>query len=606
MVKNKIYLKVSVFAVVFIGLLILSLVTSCIDSPFQQLHFSSNSSTGGYISGEKDSYHRPGEVITIAADGSTIEKNGFAFHGWNTKKDGSGTHFETGDTIIMPMENLTIYVEWGYGINYELGGGTNNEENPNSYLAEEVIFSDPSRTGYTFLGWYSDSLLTTSIESIDSGSMGTLTIYAKWQVNTYTVLFDSNGGSDPSPISKDIVFDQSYGSLPVVTNSGCVFGGWHTKEKGAGDLITENSQVSVGNNHTLYARWDLTISFDSQGGYAPSPPSKTVYFGQTYKTLAAAIYPGYSFKGWWTEPEGLGTLISADAIVSLHADQMLYASWQPNEYSISFDAQGGSLLGSDSIVVLHGSSYGTLPTPELDYYDFAGWWTEPCGSDTEITSTSTVEVTVDTTLYAKWNYSTFIGPAGGVVFYDKGSYSDNWRYLEAAPYGWYDTDNDGNLGEDNDPRLQWGAQNELCSVGPAAQFIEIGSGATNTENIVSYHNQLWNYFAGLGDFYTNPTAYNCFNNGEVAAKVCLEYSRENNGIFYDDWFLPSLEELELMYRNLKVQDEGGLSADNHCRYYWSSTESSGEWARTLDFSNGSSIPMGGKYGSNYVRPIRKY
>ncbi|MHC1692369.1 MAG: InlB B-repeat-containing protein [Sphaerochaetaceae bacterium] len=597
----------SISGLISTGLLVLLLLSACTYSPIYHLHFSTNGGTGGYISGDQDSYHYPNNVVTITAGGDFIEKTGFAFHGWNTKRNGSGTHYDTGDTFIMPAKDVTIWVEWGYGITDELGGGMNNTENPSSYLDEEVVFADPTRTGYTFLGWFSDSSFTTPIESIDEGLTENITVYAQWQVNTYGVSFDSNGGSAPSPSSKNVTFDESYGSLPEVSWSGCVFGGWYTGEKGTGDLITENTQVSIAANHTLYARWDLTVSFDSQGGYAPSPARKTIHFGQTYGALAAAMYPGYAFMGWWTEPEGKGTLILADDVVSIRVDHILYASWQPENYSISFDAQEGTLSGSDSIVVTYGSAYGTLPTPELDYYDFAGWWTEELGSGTQITSTSTVAITSDTTLYAKWCYHTFTGPAGGLVFYDKGAYSDGWRYLEAAPFGWYDTDNDGSLGEDTDPRFQWGACNELCSVVPSAQSLDIGSGATNTTNIVDYHNQLWHYFPDWGDYYTYPTAYYSYNNGTVAAKVCLEYSLENDGKVFDDWFLPSLGELELMYRNIALQDNRGFSMDTYYwSSYWSSSEDSGQGVHVIDFSNGSYQGAGGKHQNNYVRPIRMY
>ncbi len=74
------------------------------------------------------------------------------------------------------------------------------------------------------------------------------------------------------------------------------------------------------------------------------------------------------------------------------------------------------------------------------------------------------------------------GPSGGLIFYDKGSYSDGWQYLEAAPYGWY---NGG-----ADPRVQWGAQGLNYTVIPSATNTAVGTGEVNTVNIVSYHDSL--------------------------------------------------------------------------------------------------------------------
>lgn len=160
------------------------------------------------------------------------------------------------------------------------------------------------------------------------------------------------------------------------------------------------------------------------------------------------------------------------------------------------------------------------------------------------------------------------GPAGGYIFYDKGSYSDGWRFLEAAPYGWYDgaTDSLGYYTGDDDPYFQWGA--DYYAVSPSAAATAVGTGETNTANIVSYHDALGTLYPELGDYYIYPENYNYSNDGTVAAKVCADYALVNGGVTYSDWFLPSKDELNLMYQNLKVQSVGGLISD----FYWSSSE----------------------------------
>jgi len=155
------------------------------------------------------------------------------------------------------------------------------------------------------------------------------------------------------------------------------------------------------------------------------------------------------------------------------------------------------------------------------------------------------------------------GPAGGWIFYDKGSYSDGWRYLEAAP-------------ESTEWRkIQWDSTSKTTSIGTGTG---IGMGKSNTAKIVKWLNS------------NGKTGY--------AAQLCdaLDYGG------YSDWFLPSKDELNLMYMNLKVFDIGGFSEGT----YWSSSEEnerSGAWE--LDFSNAQPY-WTWKPVDHHVRAIRRF
>jgi len=146
------------------------------------------------------------------------------------------------------------------------------------------------------------------------------------------------------------------------------------------------------------------------------------------------------------------------------------------------------------------------------------------------------------------------GPAGGVVFYDKGFYSEGWRYIEAAT---------ADLGN-----FEWG-----CATSSVlnAQHAGIGKGLINTAAVVNFHDSLSNY-------YTNPSVCNGTNNGTVAAKIAIK----NNSGGYSDWFLPSVDELNLMYTALHLQSLGGFSAAP----YWTSTQVDASHANTIDFTTG--------------------
>ncbi|MDR0472130.1 MAG: DUF1566 domain-containing protein [Treponema sp.] len=148
------------------------------------------------------------------------------------------------------------------------------------------------------------------------------------------------------------------------------------------------------------------------------------------------------------------------------------------------------------------------------------------------------------------------GPAGGFIFYDKGNNSGGWRYLEAAP------------ASTEGKELQW----SVSDFPAGANGTEVGNGKLNTRNIMDASAQA---------------AVNA-----PAARYCdrLVYGG------YDDWYLPSKNELGLMYMNLKIDGIGGFSNG----YYWSSTEDRNVYAWFQNFSNGSQ----GNYDKQYRNSVR--
>ncbi len=151
------------------------------------------------------------------------------------------------------------------------------------------------------------------------------------------------------------------------------------------------------------------------------------------------------------------------------------------------------------------------------------------------------------------------GPAGGIVFYVDSDNTHEWSCLDAAPAGWYDGD---------DPEVPWGEMG--LEIGASARGI--GMGAENTESIAERPGE----FAG-----------------NLAAVL------ELNG--YADWFLPSREEVVLMYEALYREGIGGLAAEP----YWTSTERNADRAMSHNFDTGGQI-SGQKLNENRVRPIRAF
>jgi hypothetical protein len=179
-----------------------------------------------------------------------------------------------------------------------------------------------------------------------------------------------------------------------------------------------------------------------------------------------------------------------------------------------------------------------------------------------LTVTNTAgSVTAATTVTVSSYVLLDIGPAGGYVFADKGYYSSGWRYLEAAPVFTEWTS------------IQWGSYGTL--IGGTATGI--GVGQSNTTTIVTW--------------------LNSYSETGRAAQLCNDLTVEG----YMDWFLPSKDELNLMYINLKVAGVGGFAEDD----YWSSSEVNAYYAWSQHFSNGLQYNYP-KDGTFRVRAVRAF
>ena len=312
---------------------------------------------------------------------------------------------------------FTIRINKNFTVTYNANGGYVSPSSKTvTYGSTYGTLATPTRTGYTFLGWYTSAtggsrvLSTTEVTRHENH-----TIYARWDANDYTVTFNGNSGT-PSYTSKTVTFDSMYGSLPTASRVGYTFLGWYTAQTG-GTLVTSSTKVAIAGNHTLYARWranTLTVYYDANGG-SVSPSSKNVIYDGTYGTLARPSRAGYTFLGWYTSRSG-GTQISSTTKVTSTTDHTLYAHWQVNSYTVTFDGTGGTPSYS-SKTVTYDSSYGSLPTASYTGYNFLGWYTSISGGS-QVTSSTTVKNAYNHTLYARWSaksYTVTFDANGGSV-----------------------------------------------------------------------------------------------------------------------------------------------------------------------------------------------
>ena len=300
-----------------------------------------------------------------------------------------------------------------------------------------------------------------------------------------------------------------------------------------------------------------SVVYDGNGGTSGSVPLDANLYanGQTATVLGntGGLAKGtYKFSGWNTEPDGCGTKKLPGAAFRMgSSDIVFYAQWTAQAmYSVTYDGNGqtsGSVpvdlndYQSGAAVSVLGNM-GSLAKPG---YVFAGWNTRADGTGSaRVAGTSFAILSENVVLYAQWRpYAVGdVGPAGGLVFYDKGSYSDGWRYLEAASV-------DQSTGAD-------GGRYE-----GAATSSAVGSGKANTYYLLSVRS------------------------ASEGARLCSELVLGG----FDDWFLPSLDELNLMFRNLQLNGLGNFGLF----WYWSSTEPNTNPLYAINFKSGEQISYTG-------------
>ena len=259
----------------------------------------------------------------------------------------------------------------------------------------------PTRTGHTFLGWYTaksggsqiTSNMTVNIRSNHA-------VYAQWNNNQYTITFNANGGS-VSTKNKTVEAGKTYGTLPTPTRTGHIFLGWYTAKSG-GSKITSSAAVNISSNQTLYAQWgkQYKVTFNVNGGKV-TKKSKTVVTGTTYGTLPKPTRKNYTFEGWYTAKKG-GKKIVAGTQVNLTKNQTLYARWSLRTYTVKFNANKGTSGKMKNLKLTYGKAKKLITNKfKRKGYQFVGWNTKANGKGKTYKNNAVVK-NRSLTLYAQW------------------------------------------------------------------------------------------------------------------------------------------------------------------------------------------------------------
>ena len=314
-------------------------------------------------------------------------KTGHTFEGWYS--DAILTTSYTFST--MPAENIILYAKWTinqYTITFNSNEGSSILALTQDYNSAILAPTVPTRTGYTFGGWYSDAILTTSY-TFSTMPAENITLYAKWTINQYTMTFNSNEGTSVLTLTQDY---NSVVSAPTApTRTGYTFGGWYSDA-----ILTASYTFSTmpAENITLYAKWTINqyyIGFNTNGGTAVL--TITQDYATAVSTPAQPTKTGYTFSGWYSD----AALTVAYTFTTMPAeDRTLYAKWLVNPYTITLVLDGGS--GASTVIDEFGATL-TTPTTVKTGHTFGGWYSDAIFT---VAYTFTTMPSENITVYAKW------------------------------------------------------------------------------------------------------------------------------------------------------------------------------------------------------------
>ena len=251
-----------------------------------------------------------------------------------------------------------------------------------------------TEAGYRLAGIYTDEAYQTEFAA-DTPINANTTLYAKW-IAQYTVSYQTNGGET---IASEIVDDGTTYTPKTTSRTGYTFAGWFTDED-LTSAFADGTQITA--DTTLYAKWTIneyTVTFNANGGSAVT--EQKVEYNATASEPSDPTKTGYTFAGWYADAE---LTTAFDFATPVTADTTLYAKWTINEYTVTFNANGGSAVAEQTVEYNATASEPSDPTKTG--YTFAGWY-----ADAELTAAYdfATPVTADTTLYAKWTEVTVPG-----------------------------------------------------------------------------------------------------------------------------------------------------------------------------------------------------
>ena len=297
-------------------------------------------------------------------------------------------HFQN-DEKIVPVTLIWVGGSWQiktqgrvlvtevYTVTFDSYGGTPVPP------AQEVEYgltatkpADPTLKGYTFAFWYlgEDEQNATAYD-FNTPVTENITLTAKWNINKYTVTFDSYGGT-PVPPAQEVEYGLTATKPADPTLKGYTFAFWYLGEDEQ-NATAYDFDTPVTENITLTAKWNInkyTVAFNTDGG-TPVPPAQEVEYGLTATEPAAPEKTGYTFDGWYLGDE------KYDFSAAVEQNITLTAKWQKKTFTVKYylpDETGAWVEKKmDTVDSVDYATYSLWTPNAEDGYEFSGWYQKP-------------------------------------------------------------------------------------------------------------------------------------------------------------------------------------------------------------------------------------
>ncbi|WP_196805050.1 InlB B-repeat-containing protein [Butyrivibrio sp. VCB2006] len=342
---------------------------------------------------------------------AAASREGYTFGGWFKDKN---CKTKVGPIISSPTVDMTVYAKWipnTYVVYFDM----NQDSDPNKSIVTGTMKNMTGlkvgtnykltnvgykRQYYVFTGWNTERdgsgisfANGQTVRDLSTTNGDTVTLYAQWQINEYSITYHLNGGVN-NPENTKLIYNPEEETFAILAPEkdtwpvGYQFGGWYT-DQAYKKRLSEVTKYST-TNYDLYAKWipyTYTVIFNGNGG-AGSMDEEVFSYGVSKKLDANKFTKqGSVFLGWATSQADADNFVATyqnkDTVVNLVAPQndadgeaILYAVWR-SDFNINYDLAGGEFAeGTD---VDYSYNYGTavtLKNPVKVGYTFGGWFTD--------------------------------------------------------------------------------------------------------------------------------------------------------------------------------------------------------------------------------------
>ena len=336
---------------------------------------------------------------------------GWTFTGWNSKADGSGIAFDdeaqmnevSWQSLGYPSDgsDITLYAQWQpkeYIVYFSATNATSGQMDPEvlTYDTPQRLTTNAfARTDWHFLGWNTEpagggTSFEDRQEVINLSTGRSITLYAQWEHDYYTVIFDKNDDEAAGEMKEEHVWTNCAYELPLCSYYKAGYGleGWTTEADGSGTRCEDGEAVEnlteKGGTITLYAQWKpnkFIVKYDANGGEGKMEDQNFTY------DVAQNLEPNrftrahYVFNSWNTMPDGSGESLGDREIVKNLTplpdyEVILYAQWEKAKHTIKYDLNGGTMNGKTGVIEVvanYGDKITIMEAPTRKGYTFDYW-----------------------------------------------------------------------------------------------------------------------------------------------------------------------------------------------------------------------------------------